>query len=68
MNLNSTNGIPWRLDDLKKRECLRDWTKTTCPVEGTIRWVIVTNWDETLHMKTNEVEALLRGAMMTPPT
>lgn len=59
-----SNRVAVDLEDLLHRGQFKSWSKTVCPIEGSVRWVILTNENETLHYKTNEAQALIRGATL----
>ena len=60
-----SNRVAVDLEDLLHQGQFKSWSKTVCPTEGSVRWVILTNENETLHYKTNEAQALIRGATLT---
>ncbi len=60
-----SNRVAVDLEDLLRQGQFKSWSKTVCPIEGSVRWIILTNENETLHYKTNEAQALIRGATLT---
>jgi len=64
--MKRSNRVAVDLEDLLREGRFKSWSKTVCPVEGSVRWIILTNDDETLHYKTNEAQALVKGATLIP--